>query len=164
MSEGTPRTWFAGKSAPEDQKGPSLGTVSAIIMLVLSPLGAIIAIAGYAIAFSMVKLSWKVIAGTAAAYSALWVLFGGLSQGALRTYFKPWRDIIGAVKDGTIGGGVLYRVEPVGDLEPDEDLPGLDISFQVPKAKVIAVIDAYVRRDDNRHAAKLQSVLKQLER
>jgi hypothetical protein len=66
--------------------------------------------------------------------------------------------------DGTIGGGVLYQVEPVGNLEPDEDLPGFDISFQVPKARVVVVIDAYVRRDDNRHAAKLQSVLRQLER
>lgn len=36
--------------------------------------------------------------------------------------------------DGSIGGGVLCQVEAVGDLEPEEVLPGLDISFQVSQA------------------------------
>ncbi|WP_460965017.1 hypothetical protein [Pedococcus soli] len=66
--------------------------------------------------------------------------------------------------DGTVGGGVLYQVEPVGDLEPDPDLPGLHISFAVPQAVVVAVLDAYVRRDDTRYAAKFQAVLNHLAR
>ena len=66
--------------------------------------------------------------------------------------------------DGIIGGGVLYQVEPVGELEPDPDLPGLGISFAVPEALVVAVLDAYVRRDDNRYAAKFQAVLNQMTR
>jgi hypothetical protein len=66
--------------------------------------------------------------------------------------------------DGAVGGGVVCQVEPVGDLESDPDLPGLDISFAVPQAVVVAVLDAHVRRDDTRYAAKFRAVLNQLAR
>ena len=96
--------------------------------------------------------------------------FGNITQRLDRVYVTSDRELARAFAgafeqaDGAIGGGVLYQVEALGDLEPDEDLPGLDISFQVPQARVVAIIDAYVRRDDDRYAAKLRSVLTQLDR
>jgi hypothetical protein len=102
MSEGTPRTWFAGKSAPEDQRGPSAGMVSAVVMFVLSPIGAFVAIAAYYFAFSMARLSWKVIAGATGIYGALWFVLGGSRHESLRTYSAPWREIMAGIKNANL--------------------------------------------------------------
>lgn len=99
----TPRTWFAGKSAPEDRKGLNPSTLTALITFLLSPLGVVTAVLGYYLAFSMARLSWKVIAGTTGIYGALWLLLGGAQHSAILNYFRPWRDIIRAVRDGVIG-------------------------------------------------------------
>lgn len=94
--------------------------------------------------------------------------FGNVTQRNDRVYVTTDRELAHAcagvwTADGvSVGGGVLYRVQAFGDLEPDEDLPGLGISFQLPGAVVLAVIDAYVRRDDARYGATLRSVLSRL--
>jgi hypothetical protein len=59
------------------------------------------------------------------------------------------------------GGGSLYRVEAT-DLEPDDDLlslPGL--SYQTPRAQVLAVYDAHVAYKP-KFASTLQRVLDDL--
>jgi hypothetical protein len=94
---------------------------------------------------------------------------GTVRQRDDRVYITTDRDLARACAgvwslDGeTIGGGVLYRVEPMGDPDPDDDLPGLAISFQVPSARVLAVVDAYVARNDSKYAKKLTSVLQRLD-
>lgn len=62
----------------------------------------------------------------------------------------------------SIGGGSLYQVRSDEPLVEDEDLPGLGLSFQVPSAVVVAVVDAYVARDDRRHGRTLREVLSRL--
>lgn len=93
---GTPRTWFSGKSSPEDHKGIDGTTYAAIAFFVLSPIGALTSIAGY-VAFTVFRYSWKVVGGTTAIYAALFLVFGGLRPGFLRRYFSPWTDLLNAV-------------------------------------------------------------------
>jgi hypothetical protein len=93
---------------------------------------------------------------------------GRVTQRDDRVYVTADRELAKACAgiwspDGqTIGGGVLYRVVPIGEVEPDDDLPGLGISFQVARAKVAAIHDPYVARNDPKYARKLQAVLGRL--
>lgn len=95
----TPRTWFSGKSGPEDRKGLNPSTITVLVSLVLCPIGVVTALLGYFFAFNWAKLSWKVIAGTTGLYAAVWALFGGASADGLHAYSTPWRDLIASVRD-----------------------------------------------------------------
>ncbi|WP_291049821.1 hypothetical protein [Herbiconiux sp.] len=56
------------------------------------------------------------------------------------------------------GRGWVYRIElDDNDLVPDDDLPrGPFISFQLPRARIAAILDRGVSPDDPRHARELQ--------
>ncbi|MGC0371258.1 hypothetical protein [Microbacterium sp. SLBN-111] len=60
------------------------------------------------------------------------------------------------------GRGWLYRVElDEDDLIPDDDLPrGPFVSFQLPRARIGAVLDRGVDPDNPRHVRELQRLLK----
>ena len=57
-----------------------------------------------------------------------------------------------------LGRGWLYRIElDEVDLVADEDLPrGPFISFQLPRARVAAILDCGVNPDESRHVRHLQ--------
>jgi hypothetical protein len=56
------------------------------------------------------------------------------------------------------GRGWVYRIElGDNDLAPDDDLPqGPFISFQLPRARIAAILDRGVNPADPRHARELQ--------
>jgi hypothetical protein len=60
------------------------------------------------------------------------------------------------------GGGVLYVVQAVDPLEPDDDLPvPAGLSYQTASARVLKIYDPHVARNDAKTGRKLRSVLKQ---
>jgi hypothetical protein len=96
---GSPRTWFSGKSSPEDHKGVDGTTMIAAAFMVLSPVGALTALAGY-LTFTVGRYSWKVIGGATGIYAALFVLFGGLRGDVVGRYFSPWSEAWAAFGSG----------------------------------------------------------------
>lgn len=85
------------------------------------------------------------ITGTEHRLSAIAAEHGGPAY-STRTdvvYVATARDVARAFA-ALYPDGALYRVEPVGKLEPDPDsgIPGL--SWQCPAAEVVAVVDAAV--------------------
>lgn len=87
-----PRTWFAGKSAPGDRKGPSEWAYVLLVFVVVSPMGLAVAALVYGVGFSRLKFSHQVLAAAAAAYTLPYLfVFNGLSS--LGRYFSPWADL-----------------------------------------------------------------------
>jgi len=95
--------------------------------------------------------------------------FGNITQRIDLVYFTVDRNLARACAGlwndptGRVGGGAHYHVEPVGDVLDDPDLPlATPISFGAPRARVTAVIDAYVARDDQRFGNYLERILSRL--
>jgi conjugal transfer pilus assembly protein TraD len=107
MSSG-PTTWFSGKSAPEDQRGPSPILVVAFVFFLYSPIGALIVTACF-IAFNYYRVSHRVIAGAALLYCVPY--FGFVAafssmKNMFVDYNEPIRDLITAVRTNSMDGWV----------------------------------------------------------
>lgn len=55
-----------------------------------------------------------------------------------------WRDHTTGL---TVEHGTLYRVEPIGQIEPDPDFPDHDVSWSAPQARVVSVEETNVSLD-----------------
>ena len=99
---GGARTWFSGRSAPEDQKFINPLPFIALGFLLFSPTGAVVLVASYVI-FVRLRLSHHVITGTALIYCvpyfgyiAATSSFADLADG----YLEPIRRFVRAIRDG----------------------------------------------------------------
>lgn len=71
---------------------------------------------------------------------------------ARRVYFTTDREMArgycGLYKVGDAASGSLYRVEPIGPVEPDPDFEGRDVSWCAPGARIVEVEEEQVDVDE----------------
>lgn len=99
-------TWFSGQSAPEDQPGPSAGLTVGLALLAYSPIAVLVAAISY-VAFNYYRISHKIIAAIAAAYTVPYlgfVFMFGSPVDMLAGYHAPFGRLILAIKDGGMSG------------------------------------------------------------
>lgn len=70
------------------------------------------------------------------------VAMGGQAR-ADRVYVTSARDVA-RVFAALYPDGALYQVEPVGELVPDPDCRSVGVSWEVPAARVVRVVDPVV--------------------
>ena len=111
MSDATPKTWFAGKTAPEDQQGVSPFAVALGVFVLASPVGVVVAFilgslflfrrvtVGFVTKFALVSVGLLVILGAVAGPASI-----------IQGYLSPWFSLLADFKsgDGVNGFGFLW--------------------------------------------------------
>lgn len=103
-----PTTWFSGKSAPEDTRGPNPLLLVPLLFALYSPIGAVVALAGYA-AFNYYRISLKVLAGTTVAYLLPYLALTALlssKEAALTGYHAPLATLVRDARAGDLDGWI----------------------------------------------------------
>lgn len=99
MAANAPRTWGSGNSAPEDVADQRMALLGGLaVLLVLAPIMTVVAWLTYQLGLVVARLRWQMLAAGAGVLVLLWRVLGG-SWG---TYFTGHRELLRAVKDGTV--------------------------------------------------------------
>lgn len=99
-----------GPSRPGGDGAAGLG-LAGLVLVLLSPLGMLVAAVWYLLAFVVARWSVWVLTAVAAGYTAVFVAAGGTHPGFVHDYLLPWREVLAAVHHpgGSLVGLAAHR-------------------------------------------------------